>query len=211
MSMDIDNLMRKTKSYWYEDGLVELLAGLFFIAIGLLLLLDWRTPQDAAYKWIFAPGFAVVTIVWILVSRRVIGWLKERITYPRTGYVAYVQPARREKLPRVVMAGVVGAAVSLAVVSSLFLRQDLVRVVPVLLGAGVAALLVRIGGEIGLVRFLVMAVWSVVVGLALAWLTSDMGLSMGLFYALLGVAALLGGVLTLGRYLRAARVEAHHD
>jgi len=172
---------------------------------------DWRTPQDASYKWVFAPGFAAVAITWILVGRRTIGWLKERITYPRTGYVTYPEPTRRAKLPRAVLAGMIGAAVSLAVVAGLMLRQDLVRAVPVILGAGVALLLVRMGGEVGLVRFLVMAAWSLIMGLALAWLTSDMGLSMALFYALLGVAALLGGVLTLGRYLRIAPVEADHE
>ena len=28
MSVNVDDIMRKTKSYWYEDGLVEILAGL---------------------------------------------------------------------------------------------------------------------------------------------------------------------------------------
>jgi hypothetical protein len=211
MNTDVDDLMRKTKSYWYEDGLVEILAGLFFIVIGLFLLLDWATPQDAPYKWIFAPGFAVVTIGWILSARKLIGWLKERITYPRTGYVAYKQPKRASRVARAVAGGVIGAAASFALLASLLYRQEIGRVIPLLMGAGVALLLIRISGEAGALRFQAAAVWSVMVGSALAWLTSAMSLAIGAYYAALGPAFIVSGAVTLIRYLRSAAQEAGDD
>lgn len=204
MNTNVDDLMRRTKTYRYEDGLVEILAGFFFVVIGLFLLLDWVTPQDAPYKWIFAPGFAAVTIGWILGAGKVIDRLKQRITYPRTGYVVYKRQKRTTRVARAVAAGVIGAAVSLAVVASYRYGLSIVRVIPLIMGVGVALLLTRITGELGLLRFQVAAVWSVLIGGALAWLTSDMSLSIGAYYLLLGPAFVIAGVVTLIRYLHGA-------
>lgn len=211
MNTNVDDLMRKTKSYWYEDGLVEILAGVFFVLIGLFLLLDWATPQNSALKWIFTPGFLVVTIGWILSGRKVVGWLKERITYPRTGYVAYKQAPRQSRLLRGAVGGFIGAAFALVVVASLMYRQDIVRLAPLIMAAGVAALLFRIGSEVAVARFYMLAVWSLAVGCALAWLTSDLSLGIALYYALLGLAILVLGGAALIRYLRAAPVEDGND
>ena len=211
MNTNVDDLMRKTKSYWYEDGLTEILAGAFFFVIGLLLLVDWATPQSAPFKWMFAPGFMVVTIVWILSGRRVIDAFKERITYPRTGYVAYKQQPRRTRLLRGTVGGFIGAAVALVVVASLMYRQDIVRLAPVIMAAGVAALLFRIGSEVAVARFYVLAAWSLAVGCALVWLIGDFSLTVALYYALLGLAILVLGGVTLMRYLRAAAREGGND
>jgi hypothetical protein len=211
MSVDLDRLIRKTKSYWYEDGLVEILAGLFFIVVGVLLLADWATPIGASSKWIWTPAFMLITLLWITGGRRLIGWLKERFTYPRTGYVSYARVKRPVAARRAVVAGAVGSAVALAVVGSLLYRQDIMRLVPFILGAGVAILLLRINHDLGLARLYGMVVWSVAIGCALAWLTADMGLSIALYYCLLGVGVTAAGVLTLVRYLRGTQAEAGND
>jgi len=211
MSMNVDDLMRKTKSYWYEDGLAEILAGLFFMAVGALLVAEWVLPAGAPYKWFFAPGFAVLTIVWILSGRKVVNWLKERITYPRTGYIAYKRQRPASRVAHAVMAGAIGAAVSLALVASLLYRQEIGRVVPLILGVGVALLMIKIGSELGLLRFLVAAIWSVLIGGFLAWLTAEMSLGIALYYGLLGPAFVVTGAVALIRYLRAAPLEEGHD
>jgi len=208
MKSDLDDLMRKTRSYWYEDGLVETLAGLFFLTVCAWLLLDWSTASDAPYKWIFAPGLILLVLPWAFGARRVVDWFKQRITYPRTGYVAYQRPPRRSKLPRAVLAGVVSAAVAIAIVASLQYRQEIVRVIPILLGGGVAVLLVRVGGDLNLPRFYVQAIWSLAAGFFLSWLTADMALAIALYYGLLGAGVVVAGVVTLIRYLRAAAQEA---
>ncbi len=211
MNTNVDDLMRRTKSYWYEDGLTEVLSGLFFFAVALLLLGEWAAPPGSPLKAIAGPAFMVITILWILVGRRVIGWLKERITYPRTGYVAYKQQRKGPAAARAVAAGVIGAGVALAVVAGWMYSQDIARLIPLIMGAGLALLLFRIGSEMGLVRYYVLAVWSLLSGAALAWLTNDMSLSIALYYLMLGLAIILGGVVTMIRYLRAAPLEASHD
>jgi len=203
MNTDIDGIMRKTRQYWYEDGLSELLGGLFFLAVGLLLLADWATPAGARWKWLWTPSFMILTIVAILLGRPVINRLKERITYPRTGYVAYRHPPRAVRTRRAVLAGSVGAVVSLALVAVMAYRQEFGRVAPLLLGFGVALLLMRFGAYTGLPRFFVLAAWSLTSGMALALLSPSMSFTIGLYYALLGLALGIAGGYTLRRYLTA--------
>lgn len=207
MKTNLDELMRKTRTYWYEDGLAETLAGLFFITLSAWLLVDWSTANDAPHKWLFSPGLVVLVFAWVFSARRIIDWFKQRITYPRTGFVAYRLPPRRARLPLAVMAGVIGGAVAIAITVSLMYRQDIGRVIPIVLGGGVAVLFVYLGSDLGLPRFYVQAACSLLAGLFLAWLTADMGLAIGLYYGLLGVAVTVAGIVTLARYLRAAPVE----
>ncbi len=147
MSTNVDEVIRKTKSYWYEDGLAEILAGLFFVAVCLLLLADWQTPAGSPWKAAWSPLLMVFTLVWVVGGRKAIGWLKERITYPRTGYVAYKR-VQGSKAARAVLGGVIGAAVSLAVVASLAYRQDIVRVIPLIMGAEFAGTVEKLGAGV---------------------------------------------------------------
>jgi hypothetical protein len=204
MSTDIDRVMRKTKSYWYEDVLGEILAGIFFIVLGIFLLAEWRSPADAPWNWIFAPGLIVLVVGFMPLARVLLKWLKERITYPRTGYVAYKRDTPRKSASRAVAAAIIGATVALIMVASFTYHQNIARLAPLFMGAAVAWLLVRVASELGLARFYVLAVWSLAIGVGLAWLTADITLSIALYYLLLGPALLVGGIVTLVRYLQAA-------
>ena len=204
MSTDIDKVMRKTKSYWYEDGLGEILAGIFFVIVGVFLLAEWLSPADAPWNWIFAPGLIVLVVGCMPLARVLLRWLKERITYPRTGYVAYKQDTPRKNASRAAAAAIVGATVALLMVASVTYHQNIARLAPLLMGAAVALLLVRVASELGLLRYYVLAAWSLLIGVALAWATTDITLSIALYYILLGPALLVGGIVTLMRYLQSA-------
>jgi hypothetical protein len=94
---------RRARSYWDIDGLVVivqaiavLLAGLWFLYINHSNELLSRDPRR---------GSAVVLMVLILLdgvrkSSPIVRWLKAKITYPRTGYVAPLkEPVSRDAHP----------------------------------------------------------------------------------------------------------------
>jgi hypothetical protein len=83
---------RRAASYWFIDGLPELLFGLtvvLFSFLGLLFRIDaptrWMRPglRVQPDSWIFFGGLAL----YYYLERRVLDILKSRVTYPRTGYV----------------------------------------------------------------------------------------------------------------------------
>src|ERR1017187_1883330 len=77
---------RRAASYWFVDGLPELLFGLALVIMAALVFL-WRmyAPKPwIRFDWlILAVGF----ILYFLMERRGLDFLKSRVTYPRTGYV----------------------------------------------------------------------------------------------------------------------------
>src|SRR5579872_5400876 len=78
---DFDAVALRASRYWIEDGLVEMTLGLVF-AFQAGLSLAWRIPPIG----LSAAGYLLIP--WGFKK------LKERITYPRCGYVAFPMPSR---------------------------------------------------------------------------------------------------------------------
>jgi hypothetical protein len=77
---------RRAGSYWFVDGLPEILFGLaLFAAAGLALWWGLYTPKPwSKFNWIVVyAGF----LLYYFTERRILDFLKGRFTYPRTGYV----------------------------------------------------------------------------------------------------------------------------
>ena len=73
---------RRARDYWDIDGLPALLAGATTVLFGVAWLpTDRPWPGAAFVLWLIAWFFLVE-------SKGILEWLKSRITYPRTGYVA---------------------------------------------------------------------------------------------------------------------------
>jgi hypothetical protein len=75
---------RRAAAYWFIDGLPELVFGLAYLSLGLVPAILWHWSVLAAKASLIVLALAfLVLFIW---DRRILGWLKARITYPRTGY-----------------------------------------------------------------------------------------------------------------------------
>ena len=92
MDDDIQKAMQRTKRYWHIDGLVEIAFGCVCLVLASFFLIQAVLPQDSLVSQLLNAGFVVIIIGSVLISRRVVTLAKERLTYPRTGYVAYKRP-----------------------------------------------------------------------------------------------------------------------
>ncbi|HEX3587476.1 MAG TPA: hypothetical protein VH024_15850 [Candidatus Angelobacter sp.] len=75
---------RRARDYWDIDGLPALLAGAATVSVGVILL-----PAKSHLPW-WGAGltFGSFALYFLAESEGTVEWLKSRITYPRTGYVA---------------------------------------------------------------------------------------------------------------------------
>ena len=196
----ITALMQRTRRYWYEDGLWELATGVFFLALALFLAWQAVTPQDSRLWLVFGLGGPVVFIGIPLVAYRLVGRMKARLTYPRTGYVRY--RAEQGKRTRLLQALGMGALMGLVVSFSL-LRGWEIRL-PLFFGAVSLIVLALTGRSLGLHRFYLLAVWSAVVGIGAALLPVSNLMGGALFWLALSLGFLISGLCTLRRYLSSA-------
>ena len=89
MNDQLDDITKRTYRYFYVDGLIEAATGFLFLTIGLLLL-GWINLEKGGWVQITAViALPLVILGGTFLIKHVVNSLKERIIYPRTGYVAY--------------------------------------------------------------------------------------------------------------------------
>ena len=78
---------RRSWNYWNEDGLANMVTGAGCLSIAALNLVSVYLAGEAARFW--AIGILLIAyMILTLYMRAVVVRLKERLVYPRTGYVA---------------------------------------------------------------------------------------------------------------------------
>ena len=92
---------RRAASYWFEDGLPELLFGFALALLGITTLLAGRYLSLNWTRGLTAGAVLTLLAVWFF-HRQVLDVLKARITYPRTGYAQppASQPGDRASVPQ---------------------------------------------------------------------------------------------------------------
>lgn len=195
MSENIDKLIRRTYRYFYDDGLVEMAIGLLFTAVGLFLL-TWRSIQAGSIAGA-ALALAMVALVTggAFLIKKIVQETKARVTYPRTGYVAY----RRGEPPGnrwpVVLAAV------LFILASLLLPQVLSQM-PVVEGALLAIILGYLGLRSDVRRFYAVAAAALVLGTVATLLEAGDIVGSTIVFTGTGVVLFITGILTFITYLR---------
>jgi hypothetical protein len=191
---------RRTAAYWYIDGLAEIGAGCMVLLIGLF--------NFSVGTWVALPvrglvvglGQPLLIIAGFVAVRKAVISLKERITYVRTGFVAYPRPRGARRWASYLTA-LLGTAVAVAIVIALMptLGEDWVMT-----GTGffTGLLLAMIGMRTSLPRFYVLAGLVFLAGLAASLLHLQDPLNIALFLGVFGAAWVLMGALTLRKYLR---------
>lgn len=184
--------------YWDQDGLPELMLGLLLTITGSAFLAGYALPRESSIAQVYA---FVAPIVWGG-SSLAMSWglrkLKERITFPRGGYVALRRPTPAYRVSALVVVLLVGGWMFL-------LRDGLTRgqsvVAPGVAAFFVVALLVG-GLRYRLPHMLGLAAFSLLLGAGAYRINagSQGALSVMVF---LGVAMVLTGALRLRNFLKA--------
>ncbi len=89
MDNRIENAMRRGRGYWFVDGFTEILAGILFLLLGGIALLSGIMPPSSFLSQFFslAASAAIVKVAGLILAVLGLWWLKDRFTYPRTGFV----------------------------------------------------------------------------------------------------------------------------
>ena len=196
---DLDELARRPARYWNIDGLPELVLGLLWMVWGGAWLVGQAVPHDwrwTAYWLIVPPALALsgVTAAWA--TRR----LKERLTFPRAGYVAWRQPDGRTRI--LVGAGIVVVASALALLVLTSRAQPAAGNAPAVMTVILSLSFVAVGLRQRAPHFLALAGVAVAMALAIGTIASGWA-SMNWLFVALGAACALVGAVRLALFLRA--------
>jgi hypothetical protein len=194
-SVPLDDFAKRPMRYWSQDGLPDLMLGLMCLVTGVIHLIWESLPTDSSLVHVYS---MVAPWVWMGCCIALLGSikkLKERISFPRTGYVAL----QKTNWPR----RVVFTAFFVPVIAALLLtmRQSERSYGPAV-GFLIAAALAVGGIQYKLTHMVWLAVLSLLLG---AWAyEASTGLAGGLWVMVgLGIAMALTGAWKLRSFLKA--------
>lgn len=190
----------RTIQYWFEDGIVELGAGGLLLLLGIYFYLQ-ATLENNFLAEMLGGAFALFFIGGWYLTRRFIRSAKERITFPRTGYVAYKRDKNNKKPIRMALAMIVGALVSGALVVLIAKRPLGMDIMPAATGLVIALVLGLMGFRTHLPRFYLPAVFGLLCGAGLAVSGIESILGIALLYMASAIVLIVTGAIVFRRYL----------
>ncbi len=200
---EIQNLVRR---YWIEDGIPDLIVGSIFIIYAALLWWGAHSTQN----WINMFS-AVALILMIIISQKLVEKLKEKITYPRTGYVKYVSIHLKDRTKYVLIwLGVAALLVLLALVALIVGGETAGMIfIWILIPLIFSTLIGMIAYSQTSKRYAFYAIFSLLSGLGSNVIAQQFSEAMRntILYGVgillpTGIVMILGGVFTLINYLR---------
>lgn len=200
-NIDIGEIDRRARTAGYADGLLEIFAAL---VLGTLALFWWVDPGVVGIV-----AALVVVFGWRAVER-----VKAGVTYPRIGYHRERPPAAPDTAVRGMLLFIGAAFLLLALVvllsGGISDVSEWRRAAPLVSGVSLAGGFWYTSQQSGLLRFRLIATWSVLSAVLLWWYGTGESYS-GVYWHLLGLALPLGviGVWSLIGFLRAHPVPAH--
>lgn len=198
MNDELAQVVQRTRQYWFSDGLVELSVGGTFIILGLYFYIQSILPSGSLLLLAIQAGFVFLLFGLIFFVRYLVNKFKSQLTIPRTGYVSYNRATRKQRIVSASIAILI-AALNIA----LFLATPLsLHWIPAVTGLIVGIIWLVSAFRVGLLRFYLQSIFSLLLGVGLSLVRLDTYQSLAIFYTLMGLVLILSGGLTLIKYLR---------
>lgn len=193
----MNQVVRRTRQYWFSDGLVELsIGGLFFI-LSINFYLQSILVPGSLLLIVIQLGFMFLLIGLIFISRFLVNKLKSRLTTPRTGYVSYKRASNRQ---RIISIGIV--ALIALINAILFLSTPLsMNWVSLITGVIIGSLWLISALRVSLFRFYLQSILAYLLGGILFLTNLELYQSLAILYGILGIILFLSGGYTLVTYL----------
>ena len=201
----------RAQRYWYRDGLTEIPLGIVQLLLSgsdLIVALgnrtsSWYMPVNLIY--------AVLIVALAVFASRIMAAVRERITYPRSGYVDYGESVRKRRIGLgmvlVLLVAVTGVLGLRYAGRAGFDPARLVQWTPAVCGLTTGALGLYVTVRYGLPRFIVVGVLAIIQGVVVC-MEYTARLAMAIWLAGIGCAWLCSGGITLWSYLRTAPPSA---
>jgi len=230
MNRDIESAVKRGRGYWFVDGFGEMAAGGVFAILGAAVILRGAAPRDSLPAWLLATGvdIGLIKLAGFTAAVFAVWWLRDRFTYPRTGYVRGTFPAAqalgfvRNVFLIAVLPLLALAAVFLLVPAARGALASLPAWLPAAMGIFLGGCCYALGEWAGLRRFRLDGMAILLAGIAVAAAELLAGLpaagsgaalpleeildraliGMGLFTLASGAALFLSGLITFLRYRR---------
>ena len=197
----LQNAQKRAFQYWYVDGTFEFSFG----GLCLLLAAYFYAQALLAESWLSSlmiVFFLLTMIGGAFVINRLVMALKERITFPRTGYISFPRKTASNRWGRLLLIAGISAIVSAGMVLLLSNRPVGFDWTVTASGLLFGAVVIYLGFRTGAGRFFIHAALSIGLGIAFGVANLPENIGLTAFDGLWGLGMRLVGGLSLWQYLR---------
>lgn len=201
-----DDVKRRTLRYWYVDGLTEIAVGAVFFLLALLMVLIAILSPSPAVNWLLGLGQPALILFGWWAGGRAVHYFKERITYPRTGYVEY----KRNKAGRRWKKATLGFLVAffVAFLAASFASAIPETWLPMLMAVPIAVFVIYLAVQFDLLRFYLVAAAIFLSGFLPVLLGLRDSPATAFILAAVAIIFWVSGALALNNYLRHTTLPA---
>ena len=196
---EITKTQQRTRSYWYSDGIAEIVGGVAFVLIGLPLYAAARTGIE------MLSTLPLISMILLFpLSARVVRYLKDRITHQRTGYVKYSRPPMSQQRKALIFSILIAISVAIIVISksNWTLNGMLGKSILLGMGFGIAGTFAVRAWKMQMPRFFIDAATASGLVLVLGFVGAGFVEGVGLLLSVLGVISAEIGMIVLCSYIR---------
>lgn len=195
----LQHALDRSQRYWISDGIPEIVMGGFWLIWGSVVLLPTLFPKRAPARLMQVLLIVAMSAAGLLMKRLIHGW-KERVTFPRTGYIELRQPSTLLRYGVPVLAFVIAVAFAVLV---RFSDRSVLEWMPLGLGLLLAIGMLQASWKMRTVRLAVFSVVVAAVAIAVSVLRLQEDRSIALTLLTAGLACVADGLLVLRSYKRA--------
>ena len=193
----IEDALRKPRRYWNADGIPEIAIGAFWLLWGIIVLLPVALPSLSQWR-------SLISIVGVLLAPALMDFAvkrwKERVTFPRGGYVQFRPPSGTMRLTLVIIAAVLGVGAMLLV--RFGGHHPLPDWMAGIVGVLITLTLLQLAWRMRSIRLAVMSWFVTAAGVAVSLLHVKHDEQMIYVFLAAGVVCVIDGGLRLREYQR---------
>jgi hypothetical protein len=206
----IESIVRRTQRTWFEDGIWDIAFGITNLLIAAYSGVTLWFNLEGNIGMALALLQMLVIVGAFLSMRWVVTRLKQRFTFPRTGFVTYRKPTGAARWKNAIRSGLIAAFTGgmIALVSQISATHALLPTI----SSGLFALsFVYLAIRFDILRYFAEAVLSLALGLGITLLRLENALSMVAVFGGLGAICLFSGGLTLWRFIHNTQPATEQD
>ena len=197
--ININEIMRNTRKYWYVDGLSEIAGGILIIFVALTYFISSLIPNLAIRSLMLGFGQPFVIIIGSVYINKIVKRVKENVTYPRTGYLSF-RRQKSKKVSRIILIVLLAIVVS-GIVSFISSRIDQ-QIIPFVVSIFVSILTIYLGYQNNVPRFYLISLLTIGWGMLISYWSPEGVLPFVFMFGGVGVLWLISGAWTFFQYLR---------
>jgi len=196
-NVNLNKLTKRPIQYWFEDGIGEFVMGILYFIIGINFCIQ-ATVIFPQIKAILSLVSVFIIGGGVIITRKLIGRIKELFIYPRTGYVSYTKQPRKAKITISIVSMVAVA------VFAIFLRNSSNSFdwTPIVIGVICGLLMLYQAFQTSVFRLYVEAILAILIGIVIATLNISGLFSSGIFFISFGLILIIGGGCAFVYYLK---------